>query len=97
MRLVATRYGTAQDMLRLAMRAKPSYFDGLRRTLLGPAKRVPRCPLRQSVVGPYRPDDQGIVTVFTLVTLLLTGLGLLAIKHHMTWMYYVELIISICT
>lgn len=91
-----THRGTA-DMARMALTGRQTIGSLVRSVVIGPATKDPTCPLRERVVGAYRPNDGRWLRTLAASALLLTTLVALAIKFHGSWMYYIELIISLCT
>lgn len=61
----------------------------------------PRCPLRQRIVGPYRArnvDNDPVQIARVALIGLCVGVATVTLAHtHDTWMFYVELLISLCT
>lgn len=61
----------------------------------------PNCPLRQQIIGPYhvRHSQTAPKDVVQAVLIgLVIGLGTIGlVQTHDTWMFYVELLISLCT
>ena len=97
MHLASSQQDTTRVLVRLSLWSSPSWLEILRDLAIGPATRSARCPLRQTIVGDYRPNDSARIATLILLASAMSTLMVLAIKNHSSWMYLIELIISICT
>ncbi len=69
----------------------------MRALILGGPELPPSCPVRSDIIGPWRPEDARRTRALVLGALVLPPMVVLAIVYHNVWMFYVELLISLCT
>lgn len=85
------------DVLRAALLGVPPGGEIWREAMIGPPRRKAICPIRNRIVGSWRPMDRRLFALVLFGMAVSLGLSLMLAVHHATWMYYVELIIALCT
>lgn len=92
---IASRLAPAEA--RFALCTATRWRDALQCALAGPPTLEARCPLRHLIVGAYRPHDAVRIALLALLFLGPPLLARAAMTNHDDWMYYIELLISLCS
>ena len=82
---------------RFALDTATRWRDALQWALAGPPTLEARCPLRHLIVGAYRPYDALRIAMLAMLFLGPPLVARAAMSNHEDWMYYIELIISLCS